>query len=80
MATLKVAITIEESLLRQLDQLVTEKIYPSRSRAIQEAVQEKLDAFNKRRLIRELAKLDPIAEAAMADEGLAEDFATWPAY
>ena len=42
MTTDKVAITIDRQILRRLDRLVAEKRFPNRSRAIQEAVEEKL--------------------------------------
>jgi hypothetical protein len=51
------------------------RAFPSRSRAIQVAVEE-----SRSRLARECAKLDPKAEQALADEGFAEDFADWPEY
>ena len=70
MAASKVAITLDEKLLLRLDQLVTEKVYPSRSRAIQEAVEEKLLRLKRSRLARECGKLDPSFEKALAEEGL----------
>ena len=42
MATSKIAISIDEEILEQVDRLVREKVFPSRSRAIQDAVREKL--------------------------------------
>ena len=43
MTTAKVAITLGEETLTRLDRLVKERIFPNRSKAIQEAVEEKLD-------------------------------------
>ncbi len=80
MATVKVAITIDAELLGRLDALVKKRIFPSRSRAIQETVQEKLDRLARTRLARECAKLDPKAEQAIADEDLAGDLMEWPEY
>ena len=80
MTASKVAITIDEELLKRLDELVAEQKYPSRSRAIQEAVEEKLNRLDRSRLAREAAKLDPTYEQELAEEGIAEDFAEWPAY
>jgi metal-responsive CopG/Arc/MetJ family transcriptional regulator len=40
MSTTKIAITIDEGTLKRLDQLVSEKKFPNRSRAIQEAVEK----------------------------------------
>jgi metal-responsive CopG/Arc/MetJ family transcriptional regulator len=80
MGTAKIAITIEEELLGKLDQLVSEKAFPNRSRAIQEAIKEKLSRVNRSRLARECAKLDPKLEQAMAEEGLSLDVREWPEY
>ena len=80
MPTKKVAITIEKKTLARLDQLVEEQRYPSRSRAIQEAVEEKLGRLDRTRLLRESAKLDPEYEQKLADEGLTEDLDEWPEY
>jgi metal-responsive CopG/Arc/MetJ family transcriptional regulator len=80
MATAKIAITIETRLLEQLDRLVAERRFPNRSRAVQDAVREKLERIDRRRLARECAKLDPAFEQTLADERLAEDFAEWPEY
>ena len=43
MSQTKVAITIEEGVLARVDALVKRKVFSNRSRAIQEAVQEKLE-------------------------------------
>jgi metal-responsive CopG/Arc/MetJ family transcriptional regulator len=80
MATSKVAITLDEELLKRLDRLVDEKKFPSRSRAIQDAVKEKLSRLDRTRLLRESAKLDPEFEQQLADEGLTEDIEEWPEY
>jgi len=76
----KVAISLDEQLLKRLDRLVAEDKFPSRSRAIQEAVQEKLGRLDRSRLMRESAKLDPDYEQKLADVGLAQDFEEWPEY
>jgi metal-responsive CopG/Arc/MetJ family transcriptional regulator len=80
MSTQKVAITIDEKILRRLDRLVAARKFPNRSKAIQEAVEEKLERLERTRLAREAAKLDPAYEQSMADEGLAGDAGEWPAY
>jgi metal-responsive CopG/Arc/MetJ family transcriptional regulator len=80
MPTSKVAITLDEETLKKLDRLVGEEKFPNRSRAIQEAVEEKLSRMERTRLIRESAKLDPEYEQRLAEEGLAEDFEEWPEY
>ena len=80
MPTAKIAITIDKDLLARLDRLVDERRFPSRSRAVQEAVREKLARVDRKRLARECAKLDPKFEQHMAEEGLAEDSSEWPEY
>ena len=80
MSQTKVAITIEEGTLARVDALVTRKLFPNRSRAIQEAVQEKLERLERSRLAEECAKLDPAFEKAMAEEGLSEELKTWTGY
>ena len=80
MRTSKVAISIEKATLEQLDRLVHDKVFPSRSRAIQEAIEEKLSRLQRTRLAEECAKLDPGAEQAMAEEGLSEELRQWPEY
>ncbi|MCX5973518.1 MAG: ribbon-helix-helix domain-containing protein [Coprothermobacterota bacterium] len=80
MSTQKVAITIEEKLLRRIDQLVTAHRFPNRSKAIQEAVAEKLERLDRTRLARECLKLDPTVEQQLSEEGIGEDLRQWPAY
>jgi metal-responsive CopG/Arc/MetJ family transcriptional regulator len=80
MGTTKVAITIDRETLRRLDRLVRKRVFPNRSRAIQEAVEEKLSRLDRNALARECAKLDPEHEKAMAEEGLCEELGEWPEY
>ncbi len=80
MATSKIAITIDQGTLRQLDLLIQAKYYPNRSKAIQEAIAEKLMRLEKSRLARECAKLDPDSEQSMAEEGFSAGVEEWPAY
>jgi Arc/MetJ-type ribon-helix-helix transcriptional regulator len=76
----KVAVTLDTRTLRRVDRLVRDARYPNRSQAIEAAVAEQLDRLERRRLVEECAKLDPVAERAMAEEGLGEDAAGWPEY
>jgi metal-responsive CopG/Arc/MetJ family transcriptional regulator len=80
MRSAKVAITMDRNLLGRVDALVRQKAFPNRSRAIQEAVEEKLARIDRSRLARECAKLDPKTEQALADQSLARDLAEWPEY
>jgi Arc/MetJ-type ribon-helix-helix transcriptional regulator len=70
MATAKIAISLDGGTVKRLDRLVKNRIFPSRSRVLQDAVQEKLKKLEKGRLARECAKLDPEFEKALAEEGL----------
>jgi len=73
MRTAKVAVSLEKNTLERLDRLVADRVFASRSGAIQEAVAEKLERLERGRLAQECAKLDKRAEQAMADEGLLEE-------
>ena len=52
MQTAKIAITIDQGTLLRLDRLVTQKVFPSRSNAIQVAIQEKIERLDRARLAR----------------------------
>jgi Arc/MetJ-type ribon-helix-helix transcriptional regulator len=70
MSTAKVAITLDENLLKRLERLVKNWMFENRNRAIQEAVSEKLARSERSGLARECAKLDKKFEQPMAEEGL----------
>ncbi|MBI5562053.1 MAG: ribbon-helix-helix protein, CopG family [Deltaproteobacteria bacterium] len=80
MRTAKIAISMDEQVLAELDRLVKTRVFPSRSNAIQTAVQEKLARVERARLARECSKLDPKFEKAMAEEGFAAELDEWPEY
>ena len=80
MSAIKVAITIDRKTLKRVDGLVSRNVFPNRSRAIQEAVTEKLARMERSRLASECAKLDPKFEKALAEEGLGRELETWPEY
>lgn len=80
MRTAKVAITLDESTLHKLDRLVKDHIFPNRSKAVQEAVSEKIERIEKKRLAQECAKLDPSFEKELAEEGMSEELDKWPEY
>jgi Arc/MetJ-type ribon-helix-helix transcriptional regulator len=80
MAASKIAITIDDNLLKQLDDMVKSKGFPNRSKAIQEAVAEKLKRIEGTRLARECAKLDPDYERNIAEEGFSMEIGEWPEY
>jgi metal-responsive CopG/Arc/MetJ family transcriptional regulator len=76
----KVAITLDSKILGHLDELVASHRFPNRSQAIESALAEKLERVKHTRLAREAAKLNQRNEQQFADEGLALDAETWPAY
>jgi Arc/MetJ-type ribon-helix-helix transcriptional regulator len=80
MSTIKIAITIKEHLLDRLDRLVKAGVFPNRSKALQEAVEEKLARLEHGRLARECAKLDKKLERSIAEEGLSGEMTEWPEY
>ena len=80
MAALKIAITLENDMVKRLDMLVKSKFFPNRSKAIQEAVAEKLRRIEKSRLAQECAKLDPEFEQSLAEEGFTSELEEWPEY
>jgi len=80
MATEKIAITLDRSLLREIDRGVKSGIFKNRSRAIEEAVREKIEKQKKSRLLAEAKKLDPNEEKALAEEGMTGEEAEWPEY
>jgi len=79
MGRAKIAVTIDEHALAEIDRLVRERIYPNRSKAIEAAVQDRLERLRHSRLARESAKLDKSEEQALANEGYAGD-SEWPEY
>jgi metal-responsive CopG/Arc/MetJ family transcriptional regulator len=79
MSRAKIAITVDEEALAEIDLLVQSGVYPNRSRAFEVAVQETLVRDRRSRLAREVAKLDPAEEQALANEGY-EGEREWPEY
>jgi metal-responsive CopG/Arc/MetJ family transcriptional regulator len=80
MATTKVAVSIDTTLITEVDKLVADQVFPNRSKAIQEALRDKLVRLKRTRLARESAKLNRADEQLMADEGLEREFEEWPEY
>ena len=76
----KIVIAIDEEVVKQLDYMVLRQSYKNRSQAIEEAVLEKLDRLKRSRLARECAKLEPVTEQELAEDGLQQDVDSWPAY
>jgi Arc/MetJ-type ribon-helix-helix transcriptional regulator len=65
--------------LAEIDRLVREGVYANRSKAIEAAVQDRLERSRHSRLARESAKLDKSEEQSLANEGYAGE-SEWPEY
>lgn len=74
----KIAITIEEQLLRELDRAVKQGRFTTRSEAVEQAIRKALKAEQLGQFERECAKIDPEEEKALAEEGMGLD--QWPDY
>ena len=79
MGRAKIAITVDEHALSEIDRLVRQGVYPNRSKAFEAAVQDRLERSRHSRLARESAKLDKSEEQALANEGYAGE-SEWPEY
>lgn len=79
MGKAKIAVTVDEDALAELDRLVREGVFPNRSQAIEDAVRERIARLHRSRLARECAKLDRDAERALADETHPGE-SEWPEY
>ncbi len=80
MSVAKFTVSVDEKLVQKLDRLVNEKIFSSRSQAIQVSVGEKIARMERGRLAAECAKLDSAEEITMAEEEMAADREQWPEY
>ena len=80
MSVAKIAVSLDQQVVHQLDGLVRKGLFPSRSRAIQEALQNELSRLDRSRLAVECAKLDPKHERELAEEGMSIEVEQWPEY
>jgi Arc/MetJ-type ribon-helix-helix transcriptional regulator len=80
MPVAKIAVSLDERVVRKLDGLVRKGLFPSRSKAIQEALESQLSKLDRSRLAVECAKLDRRLEQAVAEEGMAYEVEQWPEY
>jgi len=79
MARAKIAITVDEQALAEIDRLVQQGVFPNRSKAIEDALHERIMRLQRSRLARECAKLVKSEEQAIADEGYVGE-GEWPEY
>ncbi len=80
MGKTKIAVTIDALAIIKIDRLVERNVFANRSQAIQEALYEKIERIEHRRLAEECAKLDPVEESQLAEEGITEELEIWPEY
>ena len=76
----KIAVSIDQKVVHRLDGLVLKGFFPSRSKAIQVAIENQLQKLDRSRLAIECAKLDPKLEQKMAEEGMQYEVEQWPEY
>jgi Arc/MetJ-type ribon-helix-helix transcriptional regulator len=79
MGRAKIAITVDEQALAEIDRLVRQGVFPNRSKAIEEALHERIARLHRSRFARECAKLDKAEEQALAEEGYVGE-SEWPEY
>jgi Arc/MetJ-type ribon-helix-helix transcriptional regulator len=72
MARAKIAITVDEQAVAEIDRLVREGMFANRSQAIEAAVKERIERIRQTRLARESAKLSSAEEQALAEKGTPE--------
>ncbi len=78
MPTSKVAISLDQQILRLVDRWVTQGRYASRSQAIQTAIREKMERWKRSRLADEAKLLNIKEERSLAEEDFGGE--KWPAY
>jgi len=76
----KIAVSLDEAALAEIDRLVRSGVFNNRSQAIEASVKSALARLARTRLAAECAKLDRKDEKDRAEEGLSEDIAEWPEY
>jgi Arc/MetJ-type ribon-helix-helix transcriptional regulator len=74
----KIAVTLDQKTVADLDRWVSEGRYPNRSRALQSAVNVLSEREKRTSLARELAKIDPQEEKQLAEECLGDS--AWAKY
>ncbi len=80
MPVAKIAISIDEKVVHRLDALVRKGLFPSRSKAIQQALENQLGRLDRSRLALECSKLNASQERKLAEEGMNLEAEQWPKY
>ena len=76
----KITMTLDRELVKEIDGGVKSGLYRNRSRAIEEAVREKLDRHRRQRLSLETQKPNREEERSRTEEGMTGEATTWPEY
>ena len=79
MARAKIAITVDENAVREIDRLVRAGVYTNRSQAFEAAIKQRIEHLRHSRLAHECTKLDRDEEKALADERYAGE-GDWSEY
>ncbi|HEX8246026.1 MAG TPA: ribbon-helix-helix domain-containing protein [Longimicrobium sp.] len=80
MPKIRIRISLETSLLRQIDALVRQCHFASRSDAVESLLREHLACDRLTRLAEACGQLDGVEESALAEAGIDADAAAWPDY
>lgn len=80
MSKQRIAVTIDDQHLNEIDELVAKGRYPSRSQVVEAALAAVLSRCVQSSLIRECARFDSTEERSFAEGGLRSDGIGWPAY
>jgi Arc/MetJ-type ribon-helix-helix transcriptional regulator len=80
MSTKKITITLEGSIIEEMDSLVKKNKYKSRSKAVQIAIEEYLKKIEKQKLYAEIDKLDKTEEMKVAEASLEAVNEIWEEY
>lgn len=75
----KIAVTVDKDIIKQIDRLVREGKYRSRSKAVQDALRD-IKNWRRKRLLEEVSKLDPKKERGLAEESLHAENEEWEKY
>lgn len=76
----KIAVTLEPETVREIDRLVKYSGFSNRSRAVEGAIRLATKYERHRKLLRELAKINPDEEIALAEEFAPLLAEIWPEY
>lgn len=80
MPKIKVTVSLDRALVREIDALVARDRFPNRSSAIEAALAAELARTRRARLSTASRLLSVAEDRAMADGGLDADAADWPCY